>query len=219
MAKSKEIGRGGGQRPGSNRKRKAICAASRGARARRCWVEVPQTSARPTGASRAGDDCIKARQIVRPRAHSMSAKLNCSKIPGRLGTRRLVRWSAEARKYAMEDRDPEHSALRRVNARSASACGNPPTRPSPSAKNAEDLSRSDCPRQRWRDISAISIASAIAPTILVRTAPRYGKRNLRNAPTFAATIGIPTAAASINIGHQIPQTGDQQLTLGSRTSP
>src|SRR5665213_2060143 len=74
-------------------------------------------------------------------------------------------------------------------------------------------SRSDFARAKAASGSsiAISIASAIAPTILgANSASVWEPKISGMPPTLAAIIGMPAAAASITTGHGIAAGGNHQ---------
>ena len=122
MVKSKGIGRGGA-RPGSGRKRKAITPRLEA-------LKSALAALLGAGASnfREADRRFVRAMIALGAANSATAGALgiCEaellvKFPEELGPGGMVRWSAEARKYIMESRDPEYPALQQVQPRSASA--------------------------------------------------------------------------------------------------
>ena len=122
MVKSKGIGRGGA-RPGSGRKRKTITPRLEA-------LKSALAALLSGGASnfREADRRFVQAMIALGAANSATATALgiceaelLAKFAEELGPGGMVRWSAETRKYSMEPRDPEYSALQQVHARSASA--------------------------------------------------------------------------------------------------
>jgi hypothetical protein len=116
MVKSKGMGRGGA-RPGSGRKRKAITP--------RLEALKNALAALLSGASnfREVDRCFVRAMFALGAANSATAGALgiceaelLAKFPEELGPGGMVRWLAETRKYSMESRDPEYSALQQVHA-------------------------------------------------------------------------------------------------------
>ena len=117
MVKSKGIGRGGA-RPGSGRKRKAITPRLEA-------LKNALAALLSGGVSnfREADWCFVRAMIALGAANSVTARALgiceaelLAKFPEELGPGGMVRRSAETRKYSMESRDPEYSALQQVHA-------------------------------------------------------------------------------------------------------
>jgi hypothetical protein len=117
MVKSKGIGRGGA-RPGSGRKRKAITP-----RLEALKNALAALLSGGVSSFREADRCFVRAMIALGAANSATAGALgiceaelLAKFPEELGPGGMVRWSAETRKYSMESRDPEYSALQQVHA-------------------------------------------------------------------------------------------------------